>query len=352
MDVSKELAQVPPKLISSLSEEPEASPLCPLDDTATDDIKIACANNLNTRLRTIKEYESQGSDEPNTTPEIRLDTPEIRLEDAEDDDSSDDSGEAENPDGLGISRSVSALSQASHGSTTLLASRAFGIGGLHQKHSSALLRLLYIHSCLNPANRSPQIASLLVPLYAVLTEEVNPEDVIHIEADTFWLFEAVIGEFAELEDIETGNAWVRKFGDRLSWADPEFAENLVSVPDGVPWIIVNIATVATQRPGSCPATLFLVRVLEGILKLLADFKCSRWLTPLLTHTLPLPSVFMVWDALFSCPMRDRDSNPKLDYLIDVCASMLLCARGILTQYVYLIICPILHLFILFQLRQI
>ncbi len=61
--------------------------------------------------------------------------------------------------------------------------------------------------------------------------------------------------------------------------------------------------------------------------------CSRWLIPLLTHTLPLPAVLMVWDALFSQPMRQRDVYPKLDYLVDVCTSMLLCARGTLLQYV-------------------
>lgn len=60
---------------------------------------------------------------------------------------------------------------------------------------------------------------------------------------------------------------------------------------------------------------------------------SRWLIPLLTHTLPLPAVLMVWDALFSRPMRQRDENPKLDYLMDVCTSMLLCARATLLQYV-------------------
>lgn len=227
--MSKELAQVPHNLISSLSEEPEISPLCPLDDTAPDDVRIPCANSLNDRLLAIRKHESRGSDSPNSTPEIRLDTPEIRLEEVDNDASSDEASEGDRPETPGIPSSTSALSQASHASTTLLASRAYGIGGVHQKHSSALLRLLYIHSCLNPANRSPQIASLLVPLYSVLAEEVNPEEAAHIEADTFWLFEAVVGEFAELEDAETGNVWVRKFGERLSWADQAFAEHLVSL---------------------------------------------------------------------------------------------------------------------------
>ena len=41
---------------------------------------------------------------------------------------------------------------------------------------------------------------------------------------------------------------------------------------------------------------------------------------------------MVWDALFSRPSRERQSTPKLDYLLDVCASMLICARGPLFRY--------------------
>ena len=58
---------------------------------------------------------------------------------------------------------------------------------------------------------------------------------------------------------------------------------------------------------------------------------SRWLTPLLTHTLSLPAVFTVWDALFSKPMRERDANPKLEYLVDICTSMLLCTRSTLIR---------------------
>lgn len=46
---------------------------------------------------------------------------------------------------------------------------------------------------------------------------------------------------------------------------------------------------------------------------------------------------MVWDAIFSRPMRQRDENPKLDYLVDVCASMLLSARGTLLQYVVMLL---------------
>jgi hypothetical protein len=61
----------------------------------------------------------------------------------------------------------------------------------------------------------------------VLCQEVEAEDLAHAEADTFWLFETMVGEFSELEDEEGGTAWMKKFGDRLAWADAELKDSLV-----------------------------------------------------------------------------------------------------------------------------
>lgn len=226
---------------------PEPVETCPLDPAAPDDLKIPCALALDARLRIIRAHESQGSSSPveQGVPEIRLEsTPEIRLEGPE------DGGEADTQPSDGdvrndhegaehldsevtpeISLSVPGSptgSSLSGISTTLLASRAYSSFGAHPKHASALLRLLYIHSSLNPANRSPQIASLLVPLYSALIEEADPEDSAHVEADAFWLFEAVVSEFSELEDAEGGNLWMQKLSQRAVWADTELVEDLVS----------------------------------------------------------------------------------------------------------------------------
>jgi hypothetical protein len=73
------------------------------------------------------------------------------------------------------------------------------------------------------------MASLLIPLYSVLHQEVEPSDAAHVEADTFWLFETMVAEFAELEDEEGGNEWMRRFRGRLEWADPELSADLVGV---------------------------------------------------------------------------------------------------------------------------
>ncbi|KAI0748298.1 regulator of Vps4 activity in the MVB pathway-domain-containing protein [Daedaleopsis nitida] len=306
LDVFNELSMVPPSLLVTLEDEPEPCPQCPLDGDAPEDVKVSCAGNLDARLRSIRAKEAGDSAEAdpssNDTPEIRLDatpeirldaTPEVRLEEP----SPTKSRAQDTIPETSLQVPDSPTSSHSGMSTTLLPSRPYTSLGAHNKHSSALLRLLYIHSCLNPANRSPQIGSLLVPIYAVLVEEVDPEDIPHVEADAFWVFESMVGEFSELEAEQNGTVWVQKLSDRLRWADPELADDLA---------------IKGLDPG-LPHYSF------------------RWLVPLLTHTLPLPAVLMVWDALFSQPMRQRDENPKLDYLMDICTSMLLSARGTLLQ---------------------
>ncbi|KAI9446513.1 regulator of Vps4 activity in the MVB pathway-domain-containing protein [Lactarius indigo] len=263
----KDLFRVPANLFSSLEEEPETLSGCPLDPQADSDIKISCAANLDIRLRAINE----SSHEPQNLPEIRL-------------------------DGVDTTPVISVTSPDAEDSATprtLLYSQSFNTGGAHPKHASALIRLLYIHSCLNPANHSPHMASLLIPVYSVLLQEVESPDVAHVEADTFWLFEAMVGEFSQLEDEEGGNQWMRRLSDRLEWADPELSADLR---------------------------------LKGLDPGLPHYS-YRWLAPILTHTLPLSSVLSVWDSLFVCPMTARDSSPKLDALLDVCASMLIRLRG-------------------------
>lgn len=206
MGVAKQLSRVPPNLYSHLEEEPESATSCPLDDDAADDIRIACADNLNSRLRLLA---GPSDPDPNATPEIRLESDE------------------NNTPQISVTAPDSLSTRRQNVPTTLLPSHAYGAGGAHRKHMSALVRLLYIHSVLNPANHSPHMASLLIPLYSVLNTEVEPDDLAHAEADTFWLFEAIVGEFSELEDEAEGNLWMKKFGERLSWADPELFADLV-----------------------------------------------------------------------------------------------------------------------------
>lgn len=337
---------MPRGLLTKLEEEPEAVGSCPLDVTAPDDIKIPCAFALDNRLRLIREHESKDNascDE--SVPEIRLEsTPEIRLEAIDedvdslsshvDDDSHGGTGshldtESGGTPEISLSAPDSPISSQLGLSTTLLAPRPYSAIGAHPKHASALLRLLYVHSSLNPAHRSPQIASLLVPLYSALVDAVDPEDAAHVEADAFWLFEAMIGELSELEEAEGATIWMQKLSQRVDWADTELFEDLVSKSKLSRLISQShSSSTANQRAGPDVTTLFIVSIASSWTNTPSNgFTCSRWLTTLLTHTLPLPAVLMIWDAVFSRPSRQKGSNPKLEYLVDICTSMLICARG-------------------------
>ncbi|TFY56460.1 hypothetical protein EVG20_g8917 [Dentipellis fragilis] len=273
MEAIKDLFRVPPNLFAGLEEEPEAFTSCPVDTTASDDVKIRCASALDHRLQLIHARDADNSSQT---------TPEIRIQDDAD----------SNPE-ISVTSPNSTASPGLNGSITLYPSKAFKTAGAHPKHAAALVRLLYIHSCLNPAHKSPHMASLLIPLYSVLSQEIEPHDLAHVEADTFWAFEAMVSEFAELEDEEGGNQWMQKFSQRLQWADIELYNDM-------------------HTKGLDPAL---------------PHYSYRWLAPILTHTLPLPAVLSVWDALFSCPMTTRDSCPKLEHLIDICTSMLLRAKA-------------------------
>ncbi|KAH7889329.1 regulator of Vps4 activity in the MVB pathway-domain-containing protein [Phlebopus sp. FC_14] len=265
--VSESLFRLPLELFSLLEDEPETSGLSPLDSEASDDVKVDCAWNLDIRLRLIRGERTES--EFSRTPEIRLEPEEQPTR---------------TPDSL--------ASRRPGAPTTLLRGKSWSTPPAHQRHISALLRLLYIHSCLNPANQSPHIASLLVPLYSVLLKEVKPEEVAHAEADTFWLFEALVGELSEMEDQEGVKVWMQRFSERLVATDGELGASLHA------------------------------KSLDPIL----PHYSYRWLAALLTQTLSLSSVFPVWDVIFACPMRTRDSNPKLECLVDICTGLLIHAR--------------------------
>lgn len=283
MEVEKQLSRVPPNLYVFLEEDPEWVGMSPLDEDTPEEIRVPFAHNLEQRLGVINQKDSGGAGGSSVTPEIRLEadeipgTPEISVT------------APENPSG-----------EVPTAPTTLVASRSFGTASnTSRRHFSALVRLLYVHSCLNPAHRSPYIASLLIPLYSVLNREIEAQDVAHAEADSFWLFEAMISEFSPLEDETEGALWMKKLGDRVWQADSEFYTDLLAM---------------------------------GLDPSLPHYS-YRWLAPLLTHTLPMPCVLMAWDVLFSCPLRERDTNPKLDGLLDICAGMLLKSRWSLKRLV-------------------
>lgn len=264
LDISKQLSRIPTSLFVFLQNPPDTSLLCPLDLDAPDNIKISSASNLILRLAALRhqsppthEIRSNGQDSPDHTQ----------------------------------TNADPALQ------TTFLAADLLNLPKVDPKHASALLRILYIHAMINPGILSPHVPSLLIPLYIALTQEDEQEDAVHAEADTFWLFEAMMAEFSELEDENISNMWLRKFGERVAWADKNLYDILC----------------ARQLDPALPHYSY------------------RWLATLLTHSLPFSSIFPVWDVLFSRPTRSRGTNPKLDHLLDVCTAMLLCVRPTLLR---------------------
>ncbi len=205
LDVSHQLSRIPPALFSGLADEPETSLLCPLDDPYSGDDKITYGNSLQRRLQLLQSGKTDAVDEGSTIPEIRLEF------------------EAASPESpLARTSSLSQRVQV----PPVLVSKSLS-DKAHPHHMAALARILYIHSAINPGNLSPHIPTLLLPIYSVMLEEIELADAAHVEADTFWLFEAIVGEFSELEDEQGGSTWMKKLSERLSWADIDLFESLV-----------------------------------------------------------------------------------------------------------------------------
>uniref|UniRef100_V5EM76 Rab-GAP TBC domain-containing protein n=2 Tax=Kalmanozyma brasiliensis (strain GHG001) TaxID=1365824 RepID=V5EM76_KALBG len=146
--------------------------------------------------------------------------------------------------------------------------------------------------------------------YKVWDNDVDLADLTtHAEADAFWCFSALIGEMRELYDFErieqqsrsvasaerqpshSGMAGaLRRFSLRIKWLDPPLWRNLKS------------ASLDPRLP----------------------YYSLRWLACLLSTELSLPSVLRIWDALLAeQESADMAGSAKIEFLIDVCASMML-----------------------------
>lgn len=279
LNAYKQLSGLSRDVFALLEDEPESFKQCPLHEASPEAIRIPFAGALEARLQLLQTQEKEGME--------LLPTPEIRLEPGVD-----------ITPGISLtpSDSNSNDSETPNASRTLLPSRRRIFGDAHPVHCASLLRLLYLHNAINPGNFAYHAPSFMVPLYSVLMQEVDVEDLAHLEADTFWLLEAMVAEFSGLED-EGGNVWMKLFSERVAWADFDLSIDL-------------------ERRGLDPAL---------------PHYSYRWLMPVLTHTLPLSSLFLVWDMLFSSPERERDASPKIESLVDICTSMLLRAKNHLSR---------------------
>ncbi|KAF8488788.1 regulator of Vps4 activity in the MVB pathway-domain-containing protein [Gautieria morchelliformis] len=269
LGLAKALSHLPQELDRVL----EQSPLCPFDSNAPDGLRIEEADALDQRLRLIS-GQVNGTSGVSGTPEIRL-------------------GPA---DPTSLQMPQISVSSPIHSPTDDEAHKTNGTvlhpSVLTRRHATSLMRLLYIHMALHPSAPTLYLTSILIPLYVAMLQEVEPAELAHIEPDAFWLFTELCGEVGELAENEGTQTWVAKFGQRLAWADPELHGDLC-------------------RKGLDPTL---------------PHYSYRWLVPLLTRTLRFPSVLTIWDAMFSQPSRTSDHNAKLEFLVDICASMLINAR--------------------------
>lgn len=203
----KELSGLPYHMFSLLKEEPESFKNCPLNDDAPDKIRIPYARILETRL----DQKSGKERDSSPMPEIRLETePDVSTP------------------GIFLTSFDSEIWENGSPAKTLLASRTCMFGHAHEKHCTVLLRLLYLHNAVNPAKASSHTASVLVPLYSAMLQEVDVEGLAHVEADTFWLLESIVAELSEVEE-DGGQVWMAELDKRLAWADYDFFIDLVFI---------------------------------------------------------------------------------------------------------------------------
>ena len=204
----KELSGLPFHMFSLLSEDPESFKDCPLNDDASDKLRIPYAQILESRL----DQRNKGKERDSSPmPEIRLETePDVSTP------------------GILLTTFDSEIWENGSPAKTLLASRTCMFGHAHEKHCTVLLRLLYLHNAVNPAKVSAHTASILVPLYSAMLQEVDVEGLTHVEADTFWLLESIVAELSEVEE-DGGQVWMTELGKRLGWADYDFFVELVFI---------------------------------------------------------------------------------------------------------------------------
>lgn len=218
------LARVPAHLFYGLEEEVEPAESCPIAECARPEIRIECAFALDTRLQLIQD----GTNTPGG--DSYVETPEIRLESGSGPSSpTKEEGYFDLPTAAQRSSSQPTKKSKTLSLSSALAPRAFRGVPAHPTHVSVLLRLLYIHKALNPGSESPHLASLLVPLYVVTTQEADPNELAHAEADAFWMFEKLLQEVSELEESEGGLVWMGKLRERVRMTDNELLEDLVGL---------------------------------------------------------------------------------------------------------------------------
>ncbi|CEL58292.1 TBC domain-containing protein C1952,17c OS=Schizosaccharomyces pombe (strain 972 / ATCC 24843) GN=SPAC1952.17c PE=4 SV=4 [Rhizoctonia solani AG-1 IB] len=233
-------------------------------------------------------------------------------------------------------------------------------------HAHILLRILYVYSLLHPHHPYTQgLNELLAPLYyavfegrsaglrsyglgvrheemvgeaairaagdvvaqvegetpapslevanPALPEDEDEEDdpTQHIEADTFWLFVELMGELGSV------------VGDPGDWSLPP-------VVSGSGEGVRGVMTRLSDRLKWADARLWEDMVKKSLDPKLPYFS-YRWIACLLAQDLPLTALLPTWDTLFAQSPSTPETNPKIEFLINLCVALLLGVRDKLVR---------------------
>ncbi|KAL4440278.1 hypothetical protein ABPG75_003279 [Micractinium tetrahymenae] len=167
-----------------------------------------------------------------------------------------------------------------------------GEGGAAATHRAQMRRALFIFAKLNPGLRYVQgMNELYAPLYYLFRTDPNPEAAQHAEADAFFCFCDLMGEFRDhfCQQLDNSTVGIRATLGRLS--------QMLRCQDEELW-----------------------EHLERGVRINPQFYAFRWITLALTQEFPFPDALRLWDSLLSDPAG------RSDCLLRLCTAMLLHVR--------------------------
>ncbi|KAI5054886.1 hypothetical protein GOP47_0030031 [Adiantum capillus-veneris] len=160
-------------------------------------------------------------------------------------------------------------------------------------NQEAMKRVLFIFSKLNPGIRYVQgMNEVLAPLYYVFKTDTDEENSANAEADSFFCFVSLLGDFRD-----------------------HFVQQLDNSAVGIRSTISSLNELLKRNDEE------LWRHLEFTSKVNPQFYSFRWITLLLTQEFTFPDSLRLWDSLLGNP------EGPLEILLRVCCAMLMSVRS-------------------------
>lgn len=160
-------------------------------------------------------------------------------------------------------------------------------------HREEMMRALFIFAKLNPGVTYVQgMNEIYAPLYYVFSKDTEPGNGENAEADAFFCFLHLMGEFRDnfckqLDNTDTGiQSTMKKLSQMLKWYDKELWHHL-----------------------------------EHVSQVNPQFYAFRWITLLLTQEFQFPDVLQLWDTMIG------SSLGKSACLLNLCVAMLMHIRS-------------------------